>query len=218
MGDVHNIHQTTVSRCVAEVSRKFTSLLPQYIRMEPENFDHIQQQFKQYRGFPRVVGCIDCTHVHIKSPGGENAEYFRNRKNRFSINVQAVCDYNLKLTNLIARWPGSTHDSRIYQRSQMSNAFERDPRYKKYHLLGDSGYACSAAILTPFRDPATILERNYNNSQIPTRIFIERCFGLIKRRFPCLKKELETRLDNTLYIITAVGRSSLLFIMHKNIK
>ena len=182
--------------------------------MEPENFNHIQKQFYRYADarFPRVIGCIDCTHVYIKSPGGNNAEYFRDRKNRFSINVQAVCDHNLRLTNLVARWPGSTHDSRIFQNSLLSRAFQEDPRYKRYHLLGDSGYACSNSILTPFRDPATRPEQKYNYSQIITRCHIERCFGLIKRRFPCMKRELETKLCNTLYIITAVGRCYLLCI------
>ena len=61
---------------------------------------------------PGVVGLIDCTHIPIISPGGDNAELFRNRKGYFSINVQAICDLELKLTNVVVRWPGSTHDSK----------------------------------------------------------------------------------------------------------
>ena len=41
------------------------------------------------------MGAIDCTHIKIPCPGGENAELFRNRKGYFSINVQAVCGPNL---------------------------------------------------------------------------------------------------------------------------
>jgi hypothetical protein len=29
---------------------------------------------------PRVIGAIDCTHIRVESPGGPNAEIFRNRK------------------------------------------------------------------------------------------------------------------------------------------
>ena len=46
--------------------------------------------------------------------GGENAELFQNRKGFFSINVLAVCGPNLEILNIVARWPGSVHDARIY--------------------------------------------------------------------------------------------------------
>lgn len=38
-------------------------------------------------------------------------EEFRNRKGYFSLNVQAVCDADLRLMNVVARWPGSAHDA-----------------------------------------------------------------------------------------------------------
>lgn len=38
--------------------------------------------------FPKGIGAIECTHVPLLSPGGNNAEIFRNRKGFFSINVQ----------------------------------------------------------------------------------------------------------------------------------
>ena len=67
--------------------------------------------------FPSVVGAIDCTHIKIQCPGGENAELFRNRKGYFLINVQAVSGPDLKILNIVARWPGSVHDARIYDNS-----------------------------------------------------------------------------------------------------
>lgn len=44
-------------------------------------------------------------------------EEFRNRKSYFSLNVQAVCDADLKLMNVVARWPGSAHDATIFNNS-----------------------------------------------------------------------------------------------------
>ena len=211
VSDMYGVHQSSVSRCVSEVSKILTKLLPRYIRMNPEEFDEISKRFRSYAKFPKVIGCIDCTHVYVKSPGGENPELFRDRKGRFSLNIQAVCDDKLKLTNLVARWRGSTHDSRIFQNSTLYSQFERNEKYKGYHLLGDSGYACSNAILTPFREPATEAQERYNTSQIKTRGHIERCFGVLKRRFPCMKQELETKLKNTLYIITAVGMLTIIY-------
>lgn len=47
------------------------------------------RDFYKIANFPGVTGCIDCTNVRIKSPGGDEAEVFRNRKGVFSVNVQA---------------------------------------------------------------------------------------------------------------------------------
>ncbi len=40
----------------------------------------IKLDFWRICAFPNVVGTIDCTHIKIPCPGGENAELFRNRK------------------------------------------------------------------------------------------------------------------------------------------
>lgn len=45
-------------------------------------------QFYEIAHFPSVIGCIDCIHIHIVNPGGNNGEIFRNRKGWFSLNVQ----------------------------------------------------------------------------------------------------------------------------------
>ena len=35
-------------------------------------------------GFPGVVGAVDFTHTKMQSPGGDDAELYRNRKQSFS--------------------------------------------------------------------------------------------------------------------------------------
>ena len=47
-----------------------------------------QRQFYEDCRFPGVLGAIYGTHTYIRSPGGDNALYFINRKNRYSGNVQ----------------------------------------------------------------------------------------------------------------------------------
>lgn len=61
-------------------------------------------------GFPTVIGAIDCTQIKISGQGAPNGEIFRNRKQQFSINTQVVGSYDLRITNIVACWPGSTHD------------------------------------------------------------------------------------------------------------
>ncbi len=39
------------------------------------------------------------------------------------MNAQIVCDASLKITNLVAKWPGSTHDSFILTNSALGQQF-----------------------------------------------------------------------------------------------
>lgn len=58
------------------------------------------------------------------------------------------------------------------------------------YLLGDNGYACTKDILTPVLGPQTAAERRYNVSHIRTRNTVERCFGVWKSRFRCLRNTI----------------------------
>lgn len=62
-----------------------------------EERKEVCEAFYAKASFPRCIGAIDCTHIRIQSPGGENAENYRNRKGFFSLNVQTICDANLKV-------------------------------------------------------------------------------------------------------------------------
>ncbi|XP_055907355.1 putative nuclease HARBI1 [Eupeodes corollae] len=99
--------------------------------------------------FPRTIGAIDCTHVKIQSPGGELSEAFRNRKGWFSLNVQTISSANLKVLNVVARWAGSVHDQTIFQNSSVRQEFEQ-VWYGQYILVGDSGYANTSYLATPY--------------------------------------------------------------------
>ena len=104
-----------------------------------------------------VVGTIDCTHIKIPCPEGVNAELFRNHKGYFSINVQAVCGPNLEIQNIVARWPGTVHDARMFNNSRLCAQFERGDIDGM--LLSDSGYPCRQYLMTPLADPQTQPER-----------------------------------------------------------
>ncbi|KAF0728338.1 putative nuclease HARBI1 [Aphis craccivora] len=141
-------------------------------------------EFYRMRGFPRVIGAIDCTHVRIQSPNSDIGEQFQNRKGYFSINVQAVCTSNLVITHLVARWPGSVHDSTIFDNSMLRAQFENE--FGTCVLLGDGGYPSRSYLLTPLPNPQSESERRYQKAQIGTRNMIVRLFGIWKRRFPVL--------------------------------
>lgn len=134
----------------------------------------------------------------------ENAELFRNRKGYFSLNMQAVTNSNMEITNIVARWPGSAHDSTIFNNSQLRGAFEQGI-YRDGLLLGDSGYPIKSYLMTPLLNPQTLAEQLYNESHIRTRNIIERLFGVWKRRFPILALGMRVQLDKVMAIIVATA-------------
>jgi len=46
---------------------------------------------------------MDCTHIPISSPGGENAEVFRNGKGWMSFNVQLIVGPDIEIYDVVAR-------------------------------------------------------------------------------------------------------------------
>lgn len=205
-GDFSGVSISTASRVVKRVSEAIAALRHTMIKM-PGNAREIEEMkqgfYRMYR-FPRVIGCIDCTHIRIQSPGGENAEVFRNRKSYFSINTQVVCDYNLKAIDIVARWPGSVHDATIFEHSTLRRRFEQN-EFNSGLLLGDGGYPVRNYLLTPLINPNTPAEECYNETQIRTRNIIERFFGVIKRRFPVLSLGMRLKLETVQDVIVATA-------------
>lgn len=95
---------------------------------------------------------------------------------------------------MVARWPGSQHDSAIFNNSLVKARFQRGD-FLNGVLLGDAGYSCGNMILTPLRNPVTEIEQEYNRVHILTRNAVERGFGVAKRRFPALQLGLQVHLD-----------------------
>ncbi|KAB0805356.1 hypothetical protein PPYR_02326 [Photinus pyralis] len=205
-GDFAGVHKSTASRIVDKVSRAIAQLKPQYINM-PESEEDIERTrigFYEISRFPRCIGAIDCSHIKIQSPGGNDAELYRNRNGYFSINIQVVCDASLLIRNIVSRWPGSAHDSHIFRNSRLHARLENGD-FGDNLLLGDSGYAVKSYLITPLLNPVTPVERLFNEAQIRARNPVERCFGVLKRRFPGLALGLRVNIAKTEAIIVAAA-------------
>ena len=170
---------------LASVCLKYPRLL-QDLATDTSNFQLWMEStrhdfFSGNGGMPSVVGCLDCTHIKIVRPRRNDTEIFRCRKGYFSLNVQAICGPSLLFYNVVCRWPGSVHDSRIFDNSTIRDVLE-DGRLPG-HLLGDSAYPCRRYLLTPLLSPNGPHEAAYNTSHVKTKNCIDRAFRLLKRRF-----------------------------------
>ncbi|XP_063837153.1 LOW QUALITY PROTEIN: putative nuclease HARBI1, partial [Ostrinia nubilalis] len=205
VADMGGISVATCSRIVKRVSEAIVTLRHEFIKLPNthEEQAYVKEKFYRIARFPNLIGCIDCTHIkYIQSPGGDDAELFRNRKSYMSINVQTISDPDLLVTDIVARWPGSTHDSTIYQTSNIFRKFERGI-YSGAYLLGDSGYPLKSHLLTPYLNPSTPAQQKYNEAQIKTRNVVERQYGVLKRRFPVLAVGIRLKLPTAVNVIIA---------------
>lgn len=87
------ISKSKVSIIINECLNIFDQhLCPKWISLEklPQEESAIKEGFYQVGGIPSVVGCVDGTHVRIKSPGDEVRHLYYNRKGFYSINVMVV--------------------------------------------------------------------------------------------------------------------------------
>jgi hypothetical protein len=120
-----------------------------------------------------------------------------------SINVQATCDAKECFTSIDASWPGSVHDSRIFKNSSLYQTLQAISRQDTTVIIGDSGYGAAPWILVPYKNPSTPQENHFNKVYAKDRVIIERCFGQLKRRFPCLHYKLRVKLERVPEMITA---------------
>lgn len=203
VGDTFNVHKSTVCRIVHRVTAAIARLRPKYVRFPAtrEERHKVMTSFFSTSGMPGVIGAIDCTHVPIQSPGGDDAEIYRNRKGYFSINVQLISDQTGYVSDVVARWPGSVHDSTIFDNSHLRAQLECSTA--EGYLIGDGGYPCRRYLLTPVPNPVTVAEKAYNASHVAARNSIERANGILKRRFPALKYGMRITVEHTLPVIVA---------------
>jgi hypothetical protein len=92
------------------------------LRMLGNQYTYLDIGYKDFacqKGMRGVIGAIDGTHIPIKRPSVDQEDYF-NRKKYHSLIVQAVATPSLMFTDLFIGWPGSTHDSRVFRNSPLS--------------------------------------------------------------------------------------------------
>ncbi|XP_045491609.1 putative nuclease HARBI1 [Colias croceus] len=193
VGVTQHLPQRTTSRCIRQVVEALNSprIVKKWIVFPQTHQERtrIRQEFQRKFQLPGVIGCIDCTHISIVKPHIDEQNYF-NRKGYHSLNVQMICDDNLKIINVNAKYGGATHDSFIWSSSEV------EPYMRGLHengeltwLLGDSGYPQRAWLMTPIlnAEPGSRAEV-YTTRHLQARNCIERCFGVLKARWRCLLK------------------------------
>ncbi|KAK9273745.1 hypothetical protein L1049_018555 [Liquidambar formosana] len=186
----------TTSRHYHCVLRAIISLEDQFLK-QPNRSEVPPQILHSSRFFPYFkdcIGALDGTHVRVKvSP--IDAPRYRGRKDYPTQNVLAACSFDLRFTYVLPGWEGTASDSRI-----IKNALTREDNLQipegKYYLV-DAGYMLKSSLLPPYKgiryhlkEYSTRAPENarelFNHGHASLRNAIERCFGVLKKRFPII--------------------------------
>lgn len=159
------MHRSTASQIIHQVSAAIARLRPLYIRMSEteDEVQRIRHNFYKISKFPFCIGAIDCTHVKIQSSGGDQPEISRNPKNFYSFNIQIICDPDLIIENIVARWLGSSHDSTVFNNSNIKLKFDNGDMGNSL-IVGDAGYPIKKYLITPLSNPVFPEEHLFTNS------------------------------------------------------
>jgi len=137
---------------------------------------------------PNAVGIIDGTHINLSQKPAIDGEVFWTRKCRYSLNAQIVCDFNRRIIYYQVGWPGSIFDQTAFSQTKL---FLHPSLYlnPNEYLIGDSGYAASKHMLTPFRNPAAEIPENalFNLEFSKARVIVEHTIGVLKARWSSLR-------------------------------
>uniref|UniRef100_A0A034WKI8 Putative nuclease HARBI1 n=1 Tax=Bactrocera dorsalis TaxID=27457 RepID=A0A034WKI8_BACDO len=150
---------------------------------------------------PGCVGYIDGSEIKLAEAPVMQHEIYYSRKRQYSVKLQAICDYKLRIRQVTIGFPGSVHDAKIFSNCSLAKHPERFLSTSQW-VAGDSAYPLKPYLITPFRQNSVEHrkeERDLFNAYFSKyRVRIENCFGLLKEKFGSLK-ELKFRMLSTSY-------------------
>nr|XP_042909557.1 putative nuclease HARBI1 [Parasteatoda tepidariorum] len=178
--------QASVSRIFEDFITAMMTLVESFIKFPQgaRETSTAKRKFFEKCGIPNIIGVIDGTHIYITKPNQPDWNVFLNRNNKFSMNIQIVCSDEMRLLNVVANWPGGTHDSFIWRYSAIREILQKENG--ENFLLGDSGYPLEPWCITPYSNPRSHYQERYNDVHRRTRSVVERTIGCLKRRFRLL--------------------------------
>ena len=164
----------------------------------------IAEEFRKKSGadFDCIIGAIDGLLIWTLKPTlklcrmmqcGE-AQFKCSRKDKFGLNMQAICDHELKFRWVEIKWPGCSSDFMAWCTSslchQMENNHVTNILLEGMSLAGDNAYVKTMTMSVPLKGERQGYDDAYNFYLSQLRITIERAFSVLVHRWSILRAPL----------------------------
>ena len=189
---------------------------PKYLRL-PSTVDEMKtliSKFETRFGLPQAFGCLDGTHIPLRQPTENSQDYFC-YKMKYSLNIQALCDYRGLFLDVDINWPGSVHDARVFANSNLNKMFVEKTLPMVYRavlpgtdripplVLGDPAYPLLPNVMKEYAEDAFNEKAIFNQILRGGRNQIECAFGRLKARWQILNRPINVKLSDVPSLIHA---------------
>jgi len=136
LATVHNMFYRVLPCVVALGNDIIKPVDPEFSTMHPR-----VRNRRFYPEFKRCIGAIDGSHFPVLVPQDKFVQHLC-RKGITTQNVMAACDFDMIFTFLLAGWPGSAHDTRVFE-DAMTTFKDDFPHPPEGRQLGGSTFDIS---------------------------------------------------------------------------
>ncbi|XP_021721043.1 uncharacterized protein LOC110688584 [Chenopodium quinoa] len=153
------------------------------------------------RGFPSMIGSIDCMHWEWKNCPHAWKEQYQGREGVATLVLEAVANRDLWIWHSFFGMPGSCNDINVLHRSPVFedvlegrtppvNFVVNGHHYTNGYYLTDGIYPRWASFVKSITSPQTRQDRLFAKHQEASRKDVERAFGVLQARFAIIKSRL----------------------------
>ncbi|XP_065281196.2 putative nuclease HARBI1 [Dermacentor albipictus] len=174
--------QSSVSSTIHEVTEAIISVSARRKLVDfpfaPSAKDEAKAVFARRGAIPGVLACVDGMLIAIMKPEGlspADTASFMSRKGYYALNAMVVCNVELRILVVEPRFPGSCHDSWVWQHNLLRARLAAQLQPGEY-------------LLVPGSHAGTTSEGHYNQEHASLRNVVERCIGVLKSKFCCLQR------------------------------
>jgi len=193
------IGETTANESLQRFCRSVIEVFGEEYLRAPTEADLLRLHAEnQKRGFPGMVGSLDCCHWEWKNcPAGWHGAY-QNRKGTRSIILEAVASYDLWCWHAAVGIAGSNNDLNVLDRSPLWMSWARGERptlqfvmnnrlYEYGYYLCDGIYPDWSILVKSIPLPQTPEHQLFAKTHEAVRKDVERLFGVLMARFAILR-------------------------------
>jgi len=175
------------------------------LRQCADEWDEVSGGFGLYYG---AIGCLDGWLCCTNKPSVRNAlDYRSGHYQRYGLNIQAMCDANLRFLYFGVVAPGKTNDLRAFNRClELRQWLQSLP--EEYFIIGDNAYQLSNKVLIPFSgsEKHQTYKRTYNFYLSQLRIRIEMAFGRLTTKWRIFRRQLDCSIEKNSQICRVAAK------------